>query len=502
MAFALGADDPRAITVKLADALVDAGRGAEAARAYLDAAEGSTPGVALDLRRRAADQLLRSGRIDEGVTALRGVLASEGMTMPSTPRRALAAMLFERLRLRLRGFGFRERPAAEVPEAELRRVDVGYAAALVLASVDPIRGAYFEATCLRAALAAGEPARVARALAVEAVLAASAAGQRSHGKRVMAVARGIAARIGDPHTLAVVIGADGIIRILEADWRGALDLCAESEKILRERCTGVTWEVHTAQIYALHALCCLGELGELTRRVPAILGSALARGDLYGATSVASGLPNVAWLVGDDPDVARRMARESMAQWTRQGFLLQHHWNTVSETGIELYLGDGRAALARVANLQADLERALLGRVQLVRIEGIHMTALAEVAAASVSSSESERARLLHSVDRAARRIAREKLRMTEGYAQALRGSAAAVRGDDAAAIALLRDAAARLDAVDMPLHAASARRLEGELRGGDEGRALVKAADEWMGGQGVKRPDRMARMLSPAPRR
>ena len=50
----------------------------------------------------------------------------------------------------------------------------------------------------------------------------------------------------------------------------------------------------------------------------------------------------------------------------------------------------------------------------------------------------------------------------------------------------------------DMALHAACARRRLGELTGGDEGRTLIAAANEWMRGQEIKNPERMAAVIAP----
>jgi hypothetical protein len=62
----------------------------------------------------------------------------------------------------------------------------------------------------------------------------------------------------------------------------------------------------------------------------------------------------------------------------------------------------------------------------------------------------------------------------------------------------LLREAASGFDAADMALYAAAARRTLGKLVAGDEGRALVENAEEWMRSESIKNPARMAAMLTP----
>jgi hypothetical protein len=71
-------------------------------------------------------------------------------------------------------------------------------------------------------------------------------------------------------------------------------------------------------------------------------------------------------------------------------------------------------------------------------------------------------------------------------------------RHDAGGARQLLEDAARRLDAAGLHLHAAAARRRLGELVAGDPGRRLVEQADAWMKGQNVCRPDRMTGLLAP----
>jgi hypothetical protein len=53
-------------------------------------------------------------------------------------------------------------------------------------------------------------------------------------------------------------------------------------------------------------------------------------------------------------------------------------------------------------------------------------------------------------------------------------------------------------EAVGMKLYAAVARRRLGVLQGGDSGRDLVRAANDWMAGQGIVNVDRMTRLIAP----
>src|SRR5258706_108747 len=83
--------------------LACAGRGNEAGRAFLEAAKNApNAGDVLDLRRRAAEHLLLSGRIDEGLAVLREVLGAVGLEMAPTPARALASLAYRKARLRIR----------------------------------------------------------------------------------------------------------------------------------------------------------------------------------------------------------------------------------------------------------------------------------------------------------------------------------------------------------------------------------------------------------------
>src|SRR6266566_4267136 len=186
----------------LADALVNAGRLAEAAQVYLELAQVTSAHHSLDLKRRAAQQLLMGGHINEGLELIRSVLAAVGLTYPEGPKRALLSLLLKRLQIRLRGLKFTERSVNQIPEFDLVRVDTCFAVAAGLGWVDLIRGADFQSRHLLLALKAGEPYRVARAMAFEAAYFASRGG--AAGERAAQIARQaeeLSQKVDHPHAI-------------------------------------------------------------------------------------------------------------------------------------------------------------------------------------------------------------------------------------------------------------------------------------------------------------
>src|SRR5262249_12235907 len=131
----------------------------------------------LDLRRKAAAELLISGHTEEGMEALTQVLRAVGLRMPRTGRRALPALLFDRLRLAWRGLDFHTSIPASRSEQELSRADACWAVAQGLYLVDPVRAAHFHTRHLLLALQLGDTYRIARALAIEAAYVAFTGGK-------------------------------------------------------------------------------------------------------------------------------------------------------------------------------------------------------------------------------------------------------------------------------------------------------------------------------------
>jgi hypothetical protein len=507
----LPADHPDAQRARVlsADALANAGRGPQAAARYLAAARRAPDGEAVDLRRRAAEQLLRSGHIDEGLDVMRDVLAAVGLRVPRTPRLAVASLLWNKARLVVRGKGFTVRPAERVPAADLRRVDVCFSVTLGLSMVDVLRAADFQSRTLRLALDAGEPGRLARSFAVASGFASQGgSGGRRAAYELLREAERLAELERDPYALAWLPLGHGLSAFADGRWRECVARCDEGYARFRTDCINVAWERATAQAFATYALGFLGELRELARRVESARRDALERGDRYAAMNVLTGSSHYIRLAADDDRASRRESSEALRAWSRRGFHQQHLLDLFAQTETDLYVGDAHGAHRRVSAAWSDVVRAQLLFSETNRIIIEDLFARAEIGAARASGG-ARGAVLRASAARRAGRLERAGMGWSSAMARLLRAGIASLGSGGAASrlralggersqtpTKLYESAAVMLDAQGMKLHAAAARLraagIDPRMRAeGDRARTCFAAED-------VRAPVRYAAMLAP----
>ena len=494
-------EEKRGLLKKRAEAIANAGRGGEAAQVFLAAAEGGAPNEQLELRRRAAEQLLWSGRIDQGLEVLRTVLTSIGLKLPKTPLRALLSYLWQRTLLWLRGLNFRERSEDQVSPQELLHIDTCWSVALGLGHVDMIRGATFQLRHLRLALRAGEPYRIARALAMEVVNSSTAGGvTHERTEQLFQRALALAERVPQPHALGMATLCGGMAAFLEGFWKRTWELCERSAAILRERCTGVSWELHSAKFYGIRALEFLGEWRELARRLPIYIKDAQDRGDLFAATNFRTRITYMTLLMADKPAEASEELARAMAQWAANtGVHLQHYFELTAKVCISLYAGTPQTAQELMDRHWSALSRSLLLRVQSSRITLLQFRACTSLALlAAGAPSASDRDKLLRSCAQDAEQMRKCNMGWSNPLALLAFAGSAAIRGKKGEAVQLLASAEQGFQAADMAIFDAVARRRRGQLLGGDEGRALVAEADARMSSQMIVNPARVSAMYAP----
>jgi eukaryotic-like serine/threonine-protein kinase len=488
-----GTDAHLDLRVRLGEALAGAGRGALAAAHFQAAAEQALPIDALQLRRRAADQLLRTGRIDEGIALLRTVLAPMGIAMTEGPNATLASLLFYRVRLTLRGLRFSVREETDVDVELLRRIDALWSVAAGLSVVDVVRSVDFHTRGLLLALDAGEPDRLSRAFAMEAAMRAIEGGpSRARAPELLEMADRLARRNAHPETEAWIALSSSVIAMHTGRFEDSLRFATDAEAMFRERCEGPTWKVADARAFGLWALAYLGRLGELARRIPALLRDAIERDDLFAQISVGLGPTHVAWLARDDVATMRQTCAGAMQRWTQAGFHFQHLCALFSLTSADLYEGDAVAASARVEAGWASVRRSLQLRTQFVRIDCWYLRGRAAVSLAFTDPRA--RASALRRATGALARIERENMAWSQGLAHALRAAMAQIGGDTLEAVRLLELGERAFLAASMGMHAASCVYQRALLTGEQD----PTRAEAGLREEGVRDPARFANVLVP----
>jgi hypothetical protein len=308
-----------------------------------------------------------------------------------------------------------------------------------------------------------------------------------------AKAEALARKVGRPHPIALSTLMAGISAYCNGEWRRGATLCEEAEVMLREQCTGTAWEMTSAHSFLLRSLTFLGEIREVTRRMPMLVAAALDRGNLYATTELRT-RTNLVWLAADDPEGARREITEAMRRWSHGAFHRQHYNLLLGQAEISLYNGEGKAAWERVTGEWPALSSSLLLRLQILRVEATHLRARCALAAATDAGDPEPWLRI---AERLARKIERERMPWSDPLALLVRAAVAAGRRDPAAA-SLLRAAADGFTRTEMALYAAAVRRRLGSLLANPEGQLLVAEADAWMESQGIRKPELMTRTLAP----
>jgi hypothetical protein len=491
-----------AVRLRRAEALAFAGKGVDAANQYLSAAPGAAPREALELRRRAAEQLLLSGHVEQGLAVIEEVLRAVGMRRTRSGRRALAAILVGRVIVRARGLRHSPRSERDIPTEELARVDASWTIARSLLMVDFVRGADFQNRHLLLALEAGEPSRILRALALEASFAVTpGAGNERRSARLLTVAEELARRSGDENAATLLCLTRGIATYCQGSIDAALAHCEEALSLLAARRAGPVWEAVTAQRFVIASLFFLGRLGRLAAFVPPLLAEAEGTGNVYAMMCFRAAYSTPGWLVSGNVDEAARQLDRTREQWKDVGFQIPHYNLLVGDTFLDFYRGDGERALARLRQQWPGIVDAQLLRIGAMRVQLWQLLAGSACMAAQAALARGQRARagaLRAEARQLARRLHGEPIQRSAPLAELLLAALDREEHEEERARGHLRNATRLFRQQGLPLFAAAAQVGLGELTRGPAGEELVRSGLLPLEREGVVSPLRMVALLAP----
>jgi hypothetical protein len=352
------------------------------------------------------------------------------------------------------------------------------------------------------ALNAGEPYRVARALALE-IAHSATTGTRSHRRNMELChqAMVMAKQINHPHTNALATLEIGFAAYLEGNWQKAHEMLGRAEVILREQCTGVTWELDTVHYFYIRTLLFLGQLKELQQQLSTLIKDAQERGDRMFYTNFRI-WSHMVFLAADEPEKAVEEISEAMKDWLRKSFDLQHYWSLYTLVEIDLYSGNYAAAWQRMEETWPALNSSFFLRTQIIAIESWHLRARTVIALAlnpdQISKLKTSKAKLISIAEKNVSRMKREKATWANAFANLIKAGLASLKNNKKETIRYLIEAEVDFENAKMELYLAATRYRRGQLMGNEQGKALVQIAEEWMQDQKIKVPEKVVNMLVP----
>ena len=279
------------------------------------------------------------------------------------------------------------------------------------------------------------------------------------------------------------------------NFREALEAADELEALTLTQ-KGLFHERASARYMAILALSYLGQLAELERRLAGLVRDATSRGDLYALAGLLLGQNNIVYLNREGPARARQRIDELLASCDLERNYLQRYDAMFARCQIDLFSGQPQQALDRLHQELPVLRRSFILTAPSVSGEAYHLRARVLLALACEAPPVVRR-RLIKLARKDARWLARRPFAWNQAFAKLTEAGIAALEGHRELAVSTLEQAIEALDAVEIRLYAAAARRRLGYLLG-DAGQQQRDQGTRFMEQQGVQDLVRVTAMLAP----
>ncbi len=498
-------DDQCKLYSELGVALQNAGRPREAAAAFTTAAGWAHAPERLELRRRAAEQLLVGGYMEEGIEAIREVLDEAGMKLPPSNKRTLLKVIWNLSRLRRHSLKWQPSEPDDTESDSFvqaaTKIDVSWSAGIGLSLVDPLRGMLFGTRSTVMSLRLGEPSRVGRSLCMAAVSAA-AIGHKEVARRMAETALQAALEHGSNlATFYAEAARFAYSFYYEQTWRGVVNDGRELERIWHAAGRGRGFELDFLVQFSGWALSMLGDINELSRTIGMYVRDSQRVGNRLLEVSLRV-YHSLVHLAADEPDQAHSDITEAIESWLpgRDVFHLVHCWETISQGNIVLYRGDP----FDVDELNSRFRRMKRSPLRLTRwvlwqeayLKG--RLALARATAAVHDLNTSSVRRELQKAGGFARQLERLEVPVSKSWGLLLRAGIAHVQGDAEGAVNLLEQSRSGFEDSESRLHLAAVDTRMGQMLGASAGETLIAEARDTLRTLGVARPDKIVSMLAP----
>jgi predicted ATPase/tRNA A-37 threonylcarbamoyl transferase component Bud32 len=348
----------RTLMVGRGHALVRAGRSAEAAPMFQQAAEHATGDEAMRLRLWAAQHLIQSAQVEAGMGAAADLLSDLGLSLPQSDRAAKTRIVWERTRITLRGIELKHQKTSAHERLVLEALH-GLSSPVRAMALLP--GSALVVQYLRRALDAGGPVHAARALAYEALWRALNAPK--HQDELFDQSRALAEATSDPALIAEVELTHGVACSAQYKFRAAPTHLWRAHDLLQAQCPGEPWLLTAARMYLGTAWLYSGNFQDIRRHAGGWLEEARARDDRYAIAAITGfGAAAMRHATEDEPERALAELEAAMAPWPQEPFTTNHFGAFQSAAYILAGCEQGPKFMQFLAQRRPQLERAFFMR--------------------------------------------------------------------------------------------------------------------------------------------
>jgi len=489
----------RDLLVKLAAALDNAGRGKAAADSFRLAAELSTGDEAIELRRRAAELLLVTGHLDEGLAQLKTVCRAVDVPMPSGKRRALASYVWNRAQLQWRGLHVPAHRERAITERDRLRLRIARTMLTGLIGYLPIQTASNAGRYLLLALEDGESTDLVRGIGFHAYIQTMIEPAGRYANELLDRMNELATSTGTPEATGFASLILGTSAYHCGRYTVAREHLARAVRTLRG-CSGSDWEIDCANVYDQLVASDSGNYGHIALTTPLLIDEALRRGRVWTA-AMLSGFGVHAWLVPDDPAGYATVLADAKRRWRGTP---QPRWpDFVMLAGESQQLIYQSRAVAAFELFESEYDRYAKSEVMRSAGSGIggyavHQGRAAAAALRSGNASAAQRARMRRVLRSSVAALQRQGGPKRTGIASTFEAALAVDARDFQRARSLLGSAADVLESGGALMLAAAARRRAGQLAHGIERATLIELGDAFLLAQGVKNLEALTEVNCP----
>jgi hypothetical protein len=326
----------------------------------------------------------------------------------------------------------------------------------------------------------------------------ASSGATEKAAELLKQAEQLADRLGSRTTVGLCRMIGAVSAVHDGRSEDAERYAIEAEGILSEQSALSAWPLIIARVYHISALIDEGKIVDLCRVSREFLDDAQDRGNLFAATMFRSGWSTLLWLCNDDLDGAKDALQKALTQCPEGVFYIPHYNCLLARGMIDLYAGENEAAFKHIEAVWPTLERSLVLRIRSVRVRCLRMRAACAIAAAN---NGGDREGLLAIAENHAKALERERhysVISNNAKARLLRAGISATRGDMPTAVDHLSFAIDQFKECGSEFWYAISMRRKGQMIGGDEGKAMMRQADDWMWCEKIKNPARMTAAFIP----